>query len=455
MSRKVFLLILEAGLTGLCGLTAIYLRFAGEASVVLADVTVWLRLLFAMIVVHGAFYLFDLYDFRMIRRRSVLAVRICQALGLSAIALSLTFHVLPGMLLGRNVFLLAIPLMLTAMTCWRLFAMSLLGNPRLAERILILGTDAYPIALAREVLARREDGFEVVGFVGTDQRLVGRSLINPRVLGTMSELEDVVHRSHTQRIVIALGDQRGKLPLQSLLQLKLRDDVAIEEGPAFYERLTGRISIEQLRPSQLIFAEHSQSLRFYRRWRRGTDLLLALAGLLVAAPVILLTVIAIKVDSKGPIFYTQERVGFRNRVFKIIKLRSMGVDAEADGPQWANSNDLRVTRVGRVIRKLRIDELPQLINIIRGEMSFIGPRPERPVFVKELDRRIPYYSQRHWLLPGLTGWAQVRYPYGASIEDAIEKLKYDLYYIKHQSPVLDAIILFETARIVLLGRFAR
>jgi len=304
-------------------------------------------------------------------------------------------------------------------------------------------------------LARREEGFHLVGFVGNEPRLLGQSLINPRVIGMVSELEDVVRTSRTDRIVIAVGDERGRLPLDSLLELKLRDDVAIEEGPAFYERLAGKINTDQLRPSQLIFANSSRWTRFYRRWRRVADVLLAFFGLVVTSPLMVLTAIAIKLDSRGPVFYTQERIGIRSRVFKIIKFRSMRTDAEAEGPRWADSKDSRATRVGRLIRKLRIDELPQLLNIIRGEMGFIGPRPERPVFVEQLERQIPYYAQRHWIRPGLTGWAQVRYSYGASVKDAIEKLQYDLYYIKNQSLALDTMILLETARIVLFGRLAR
>jgi sugar transferase (PEP-CTERM system associated) len=231
--------------------------------------------------------------------------------------------------------------------------------------------------------------------------------------------------------------------------------VAVEESASFYERLTGKISTEMLRPSSLIFADGSRLRRSYKRVRALGDAVFALIGLVLSLPLMALTAIAIRLESRGPILYTQERVGAHNRTFNIIKFRSMATDAEKDGPVWAGKSDPRVTRVGRIIRKLRIDELPQFINVLRGEMSFIGPRPERPIFVTQLEDTIPYYSQRHLIKPGLTGWAQIRYPYGASVEDAIEKLKYDLYYIKNQSPMLDAMILFDTIRIVLFGRGAR
>jgi sugar transferase (PEP-CTERM system associated) len=333
--------------------------------------------------------------------------------------------------------------------------MWLLGHPRLAERVLVLGAGQSAVELAHEVLARRQAGYQIVGFVGDDPQLVGKSLLNPSVVGVLSELEEMVQRYRADRIVVAIGDRRGRLPLDALLRLRLCDDVAVEEASSFYERLTGKIRTERLRPSWLIFTDNSRWTRFYRRWHRLADLVLSLVGLTLSLPVMALTALAIKLDSRGPVFYTQERVGRHNQVFKIIKFRSMSLDAEQDGPVWAEESDPRVTRVGRLIRQLRIDELPQFINIIRGEMSFIGPRPERPAFVEQLERQIPYYSQRHLVKPGLTGWAQICYPYGASVEDAIEKLQYDLYYIKNQSPVLDAIILFETARLVLFGRFAR
>lgn len=454
-SRSIALLLFESMLTCLCGVAAIFIRFNEEAADVLFKDGGWLKILLLMIVVQGSFYIFDLYDFRMIRKRSALYLRIFQALGIASIALAIIFYALPQMTLGRGVFALSLILMLTTMVCSRVFVMWLIGHPGLAERVLILGTEQGAVNIAREVLDQREGGYKVVGFVGDDPELVGQSLINPRVIGLTSDLENIVSKYRIDRIVVAVNDRRGRLPLKSLLDIRLRDGVAIEESASFYERLTGKISTQMLRPSWMIFSSNSRTARMYKQARRLVDLTMALAGLVLSSPVMLLAAIAIKLDSRGPVFYTQERVGKGDEVFKIVKLRSMRTDAEQNGPVWAGEDDPRVTRVGRVIRKLRIDELPQFFNIIRGEMSFIGPRPERPMFVEKLEREIPYYSQRHLVKPGLTGWAQIRYPYGASVEDALEKLQYDLYYIKNQSPVLDAIILFETIRIVLFGRGAR
>ena len=415
----------------------------------------WLKTLLVTVLVLASFYLFDLYDFHRIRRRAMLLLRLTQALGIGCIALALAFYIWPQIRLGRGVFLLSLSLMLTFMAAWRSLARWLLGHPRLAERVLVLGAEQDAISIAREMLTRREAGYDVIGFIGDDPAQVGQSLINPSVVGVMSDLEAVVSRYRPDRIVIAMPDRRGRLPLDLLLKLKLRDGVTLDEADAFYEKLTGKIGGQRLRLGQLVFADASRWTRLYKRARRLMDVALAIIIGLLTSPLMLLTALAIKLDSRGPVFYLQERVGLHNTTFRIVKFRSMRVDAEANGPVWAHKGDSRVTRVGRWIRKLRIDELPQLINIMRGEMSLIGPRPERPVFIKQLEQQIAYYSERHLVKPGLTGWAQVRYPYGASFEDAREKHQYDLYYIKNQSPMLDALILLETARIVLFGRYSR
>jgi sugar transferase (PEP-CTERM system associated) len=327
---------------------------------------------------------------------------------------------------------------------------------RLAERVLILGTDLQAVTIAREIMRRRGRGYEVIGFVGNDLALVGQSLINPRVIGVMDDLEELVRRGRPDRIVVALSELRDKAPFDLLRRLKSGDEIQVEEASRFFERLTGKISTEHLQPWQLwrlVFAETGRWTRLNRRLRRVFDVVSSLIGIALSLPIMVLTAVAIRIESPGPVVYSQERVGLRGQKIRIFKLRSMRADAEAHGPVWACENDPRVTRVGRVIRRLHIDETPQFFNILRGEMSLIGPRPERPEFVERLEELIPYYSERHLVKPGLTGWAQVSYPYGASFEDAREKVQYDLYYIKNQSPLLDATILLETARVVLFGVF--
>lgn len=454
LSRPLALLVFEGALIYSCGVAAICIRYGAETSSALGDERGWLKAILMTALILGAFYLFDLYDFRRIQRRGMLMLRLFQSLGGSGLALAMMFYVWPEMRLGRGVLILTLCLSLALMAAWRSLAQWLLDHPRLANRVLILGVEQDAVSIAREMLTRREAGYDVIGFVGDDPAQIGKSLINPCVVGVMSDLEGVVNRYRPDRIVIAMPDRRGRLPLDLLLKLKVRDGVTVDEVDSFYENLTGKIRGLRPRLGQLVFSD-AQWTRYYKHARRMMDLLLAGALGLLASPLMLLTALAIKLDSRGPIFYQQLRVGLHNSTFRIIKFRSMRVDAEANGPVWAGEADSRVTRVGRWIRKLRIDELPQLFNIIRGEMSLIGPRPERPVFIEQLEQLIPYYSERHLVKPGLTGWAQVRFHYGASFEDAREKHQYDLYYIKNQSPMLDAIILLETARIVLFGRYSR
>jgi len=448
-------LILESILTCCCGVLAVQLRFASEARSVLVEGRGLLKIFLMIVVTQASFYLFDLYDFQEIRKRGILYIRTLQALGLTSIVLAAIFYAFPDMLFGRGVFLISLLFMLSTMILWRVFVMWLIGHPRLAERVLILGTESNAVALAREAIERPEQGYKIIGFVGDDPHLVGQSLINPTVLGLTCELEEIVSRHHISRIVLAINERRGRMPLDSLVEMKLRDGLAIEESDSFYERLTGKVSTSSLRPSWLILSGPSRRIVFYSQLRRLLDVSLSTLGLFLSLPIMLVTALAIKLESKGPILYRQTRVGQRNRNFTIMKFRSMRVDAEPDGPVWAEEDDPRITRVGRIIRKLRIDELPQFVNIIRGDMAFVGPRPERPEFVAQLAKQIPYYSQRHLVKPGLTGWAQIRYPYCASVEDAIQKLQYDIYYIKNQSLLLDVITLFETVRIVLFGRGAR
>jgi FlaA1/EpsC-like NDP-sugar epimerase len=300
MSRKAVLLIVESIFIYLSGLLAIYIQFAEDWPQVLVQQRAWLKLLIPIVTVQGSFYLFDLYEFSMTRQRAFLVIRVFQALGLAAITLALLVHFVPGIWIGRNVFFVHLVLMLMAMGWWRLVAMWVLRNERLAERVLIVGTGPNAVDLAREVLRRPEDGFHVVGFLGENPGLLGQSLINPRVIGMVSEVDKVVRSFHAERVVVAVNNERGTLPMESLLELKLQGNVAVEESSSFYERLTNKISTEELRPSQLIFANGSRAIRFYRRCRQTMDRLLGLIGLLVSFPVMVLAAIAIRLESPGP-----------------------------------------------------------------------------------------------------------------------------------------------------------
>jgi len=338
------------------------------------------------------------------------------------------------------------------MVSWRLAIHWVLGHPELGERILIVGSGSFAIEIARETLNRPDAGFRVIGFVDNDPALVGKSLINPKVIGLTSELASLVKRENVDRLVVAMGDRRGQFPTQELLRLSLSGDVSIEESASFYERLTGRVLLDMIRPSWLIFSSRGRRARANEVLRIIIHRIIALLGAILSLPIAVLTALLIKIDSRGPILYKQERVGQNGRTFTLMKFRSMRVDAEKDGPVWASSGDDRMTRVGKIIRKIRVDEIPQFWSILRGDMNFVGPRPERPHFVSQLAQEIDYYEQRHLVAPGLTGWAQIKYPYGASIADAKKKLEYDLYYIKNQNLALDATIMFETIKTILSGR---
>ncbi len=431
---------------------AVYLRVGSESYYELVERQGFLKAAMATLFCMAAFYLFDLYDFVVMHDRRELLLRLVQALGLAWTALALAFYLFPRVMLGRGISLIALPLALGLMVSWRMSIHWLLGHPDFGEKILIVGSGSLAVDIARETLNRPDAGYRIAGFIGSDPELLGKSLINPRVIGLTSELDQVVKRENIDRIIVAMGERRGQLPTNELLQMSLAGTVNIEEGASFYERVTGRVSLNMIRPSWLIFSGRGRQARISGIVRMIVHRLVALIGGLLSLPIAFVTAVLIKLESSGPVLYQQERVGKNGCTFRVMKFRSMRTDAEKAGPVWASQDDDRATRVGRFIRKVRIDEIPQFWNIIRGDMDFVGPRPERPHFVSQLAQEIPYYEQRHLIAPGLTGWAQIKYPYGASIEDARQKLEYDLFYIKNQSLVLDGIILFETIKIIIFGR---
>jgi sugar transferase (PEP-CTERM system associated) len=452
-ARMALLLSAEALLLFGGLIVAVYVRLgAVDADDALIERNGFYKAGLATVFCLASFYLFDLYDFVVMHDRRELVLRLLQALGLAWVALALIFYAMPQVMIGRGVSLISLPLALFLMVGWRLAIHWVLGHPEFGERILIVGSSPFAIEIARETLGRPDAGFRVVGFVDSDPELVGKSLINPKVIGLTSELGSLVRSENIDRIVVAIGDRRGQFPTQELLRLSLSGDVSIEESASFYERLTGRVLLDMIRPSWLIFSSRGRRARINELARATMHRTVALFGAIFSLPIAVVTAILIKIDSRGPVLYKQERVGKNGRVFTLMKFRSMRTDAEKDGPMWARTADERMTRVGRIIRKIRVDEIPQFWNILSGDMNFVGPRPERPHFIAQLAQEIEYYESRHLIAPGLTGWAQIKYPYGASVEDARQKLQYDLYYIKNQSITLDATIMFETIKTILLGR---
>jgi sugar transferase (PEP-CTERM system associated) len=333
---------------------------------------------------------------------------------------------------------------------WRVTFEWLMRRVGPRERLLLVGTTGASVTLARELLSkRRQFGIEIVGFVDADPARVGQPLVNAAIIGSMDEIPSLVRRHRVDRVVVSLDNARGRLPMDTLLDLRL-SGVSVDHPASVYERYAGKIAVENLRPSWFILSSGFRHTPALAAAKRVFDIIAALPGLLLAAPLMLVVAASVKVTSVGPVFYSQRRVGQNGRLFTIRKFRSMRVDAEAQtGAVWATSNDTRLTRVGRLLRSTRLDELPQLWNVLLGDMSLVGPRPERPEFVGDLERKIQFYGQRHAVKPGLTGWAQISYRYGSTVDDARQKLQYDLYYLKHMSIALDVFIIFATFKTVL------
>src|SRR5688572_11014253 len=399
------------------------------------------------------FYYNDLYDLTVVHSSRELLIRLLQAAGAASIIIALLYLAMPSLAIGKGIFVSSLVIFLVAIITWRLIFNRFAYARTLEERVLIVGSGPTARMVAREIQTRHDFGYRVVGFVSDGGFHTLHS--QPPTLGTPSDIPGLVREHEVSRIVVGLSDRRGRLPVTELLQAKL-SGIRVEDATTTYERLTGKILIDDLKPSWLIFSDGFIASRWTRFKKRAFDLVLSSVGFVLAAPFTLLTALAVYLDSDGPILYCQERVGEHGKVFTVYKFRSMQVDAEKEGtPMWARSGDERVTRVGRIIRKTRLDELPQLWNVLRGDMSFVGPRPERPFFVEQLAQEIPFYQQRHSIKPGLTGWAQVKYQYGSSIEDAMEKLRYDLYYIKHLSLALDLSIVFDTVKVIVFGKGAK
>ena len=399
-------------------------------------------------------YYNDLYDLTVVRTSREVVIRLLQAVGTALILLALIYLALPTLMVGDGTFLPATAIFLVGILAWRLVFNRVAAMPPFGERVLIVGTDAAAQTVARQVLAQKNFPYDIVGFIDEDPSRIGAPVVNPCVVGTPADIEHIVETRGVDRIFVGLSDRRGRLPVRELLRAKLRG-VRVEDVNTVYERLTGKLLVEDLRPSLLIFSDGFSASRLTRQSKQLFDTMLALTGLVLAAPLMILTAIAVRLESGAPVLYRQERVGENGRVFTLYKFRSMRQDAEHGTPVWAKAVDDRVTRVGVVIRKTRLDELPQLWNVLRGDMSFVGPRPERPFFVNQLSEQIPFYDQRHAVKPGITGWAQVKYRYSASLEDSIEKLRYDLYYVKHMSVPFDLTILFDTVKVVLFAKGAR
>jgi sugar transferase (PEP-CTERM system associated) len=412
------------------------------------------RIALVTVVCELCFYYSDLYDLTLVHSKTELVVRVLQGAGAAAIVLAVVTALIPALIIGHGILITSLCMLLVAVPIGRLAFDGLAHGPHLEERILILGSGRIARTLARQIFSQHDFAYRIVGFVEAEEDQARGPGADPLSLGTAADLPALIKRHQIDRVIVGLTDRRGRMPIRELLQAKL-SGVRVEEAATTYERITGKILLDDLKPSWFIFSDGCRAARGTRLVKRALDVILASIGLLCALPLMLLTAIAVRLDSPGPILYRQDRVGENGRVFTLSKFRSMRIDAEQGTPIWATEGDDRVTRVGRFIRLTRLDELPQLWNVLRGNMSFVGPRPERPYFVEQLARANPFYTERHLVKPGVTGWAQVRYRYGASVEDALEKLQYDLYYIKHLSIVFDLTIVADTVKVILSGKGAQ
>jgi sugar transferase (PEP-CTERM system associated) len=455
-SRRILCIGVESGILFAAFLASVALRFLGTSPEDGEYPLLVPKAIIAVLVLQTALYYADLYEDFTSPSRVELLLRLTKAFLGATVALTLLFYLTPTIRFGRGIVAFFLPLSLLAVFAWRVACLHLWGSEAMRDAVLILGTGAAAQDLARETLARASLEFRIVGFVGTERAEVGRRLVNPGVVGTFADLPMLVERERVDRIVVALEDFRGQLPVTDLLRCRLAG-VRVEEAATFFERLTGKILIRDLRASWFVFSDGFQKPAFVIKTKRLIEFVVAGVAFVVLAPFMALLWVLIKLDSRGPVFYRQERVGERGRAFGLIKLRTMRTDAEdVTGPVWANrEGDVRTTRLGRLLRLARLDEMPQVLNVLRGEMSFVGPRPERPHFVDKLRAVIPYYDERHTVKPGITGWAQIKFGYGSNLEDAEEKLAYDLYYIKHMTWLFDVRILAHTLKVMIFGRGAR
>ena len=412
------------------------------------------KTLLVVAIAQISMYYADLYDLRVVADRRELFTRLIQAMATTSFALAAVYFWFPSTMLGRGVFLIAAVLVLTMAVAWRVIFEWLSGRLGPRERLLLVGTGQAAVDLARELFSRRHElGVEIVGFIDPDPKKIGTSLLNPGIIGAIEDIPEIVRLRSVDRVVVSLADARGTLPVDRLLDMKL-GGVSFDHLASVYEEYTGKIAVENLRPSWFIFSDGFRKTRFLAASKRLLDIVCATVLLLVTLPLMLIVVLAVRWTSNGPALYHQRRVGLNGRIFTVHKFRSMNVDAEAaTGAVWASKQgDPRVTPIGGLLRRTRVDELPQLWNVLKGDMSFVGPRPERPEFVAGLTEKIRFYGQRHVVRPGLTGWAQVCYTYGATDEDALQKLQYDLYYIKNLSIALDIYIIIETIKTVVLRK---
>src|SRR5208337_2464695 len=446
--RTLVLLIGEALIVWTSFLLGAVLVLREDSYLVLNFEGGYLKILGVTMLVLLCSHWLDLYDTARLNTKGELYFRLLMVPGVLAFILAAIAYVRPNYLLGRNSAEVGLLILTVALFGWRLGFTWLVQLPILVERVYILGTGERALRLVQGLRQNPEMGVEIASWTGKMEGEVTRDSM-------AAHLMEAVQKQKVHRVIVATPDRRGTIPMQELLQLRM-EGVKIEEATTYLEKMSGKIEVENLYPSWLVFGEGFRRSATFILIRRGISIVISLIGLIVSLPLLPLIMLAIRLDSNGPVFYTQTRVGKGGRLFNVVKFRTMRQDAEAaSGPKWAGDHDPRITRVGKFLRSSRLDEIPQLWCVLKGDMAFVGPRPERPEFVEWLSQEIPYYGVRHMVRPGVTGWAQVKYKYGSTVEDAREKLQYDLFYIKNASIGLDLLIVFQTVKTVLLRRGAQ
>ena len=448
-TRTVMLLFCEAVIVSSCFLAATWIELRDQAVFALQLQDGYLKIAIVTLVSLVLSYYFDLYEPSIVSGRLEIYFRVLLVLGFDCFILSAFLVFDPDVAIGRYVYVWGFGLLAPALILLRRAYEWVVGRRVFRERIYVLGSGDYARSIVDTIRSRPDLGMEVVGWEDVQMEPSERKKVWIQALDKIGKAELPVHR-----IVVAMESKRGELPVQELLTLRFQG-ITVEEDGTLRERLYGKIQLDGLRPSNFLYSEGFRIRASQQFTRQVVSICASAFGLLCFLPLFPIVAVAVKLSSKGPLFFRQKRVGMGGRVFEVIKFRTMFTDAEAGGAKWATKNDPRVTKVGMFLRKTRLDEVPQLWNVLRGDMGFVGPRPERPEFVNWLTEELPFYYLRTLIRPGLTGWAQVRYGYGATLAETKEKLEYDLYYIKHMSLGLDLLIMFETIKTILRRRGAQ
>jgi sugar transferase (PEP-CTERM system associated) len=457
-SRSIALAAFESIIITLAFLVAARLRFWREPdSHVYAVPEFSLQALMCVLVMQICLYYSDFYDFRAVKRPEEQVICLGQSIGAACVVLAFLFYLFPTLLIGRGLFLMSMSIVGGAVIVSRLAIDAAWRVAAPVQNVAIFGPGEFGLKVAEEIISRDDLNLHVSGIVISGEVANGGSFVvadrTVAVLGSAAQIESIVNQHGITRIVVAVENSGGEA-MRNLIRLRVQG-VRVDNVHTTMAGLTGRIWLAAVPSSWFLFSDGFDRSKFTLAAKRSFDLLFGMVGLILSAPVMGIVALAVRLDSRGPVIYRQTRVGYKGKTFELLKFRSMRVDAESAGACWAQEHDPRVTRLGRFLRKYRFDELPQFINVVRGEMSFVGPRPERPMFVDQLRKEVPFYEERHMARPGITGWAQVEYQYGSTIAHACRKLEYDLFYLMNMSILFDCAIALRTVRILISGRGSR